>query len=50
MEKNQLKCGDYSILLSMRADDDEQHFNQQWPFADTYIFGISLNLKYNLQM
>ena len=50
MENNQVKCGDYSILLSLRADDDEQHFNQRWPFADIEVFGISLNLKYNLQM
>ena len=27
MEKSQLKWRDYSILLSMCADDDEQHFN-----------------------
>ena len=27
IEKNQTKCGDYSLPFSMRADDDEQHFN-----------------------
>ena len=29
MENNQVKCsgGDYSLLSSMRADDNEQHFN-----------------------
>ena len=26
IENNQVKCGDYSILFSMRVDDDEQHF------------------------
>ena len=26
-KKNQLKCGGYSILFSMHADDDEQYFN-----------------------
>ena len=31
MENNHLKCGDYSRLFSMRADDNEQHFNQRWP-------------------
>ena len=25
IENNQLKCGDYSILFSMHAHDDEQH-------------------------
>ena len=27
LENNQLKCGDYLLLFSMRADDNEQHFN-----------------------
>ena len=27
IENNQLKCGDYLLLFSMGADDDEQHFN-----------------------
>ena len=26
-ENNQLKYGGYSLLFSMLADDDEQHFN-----------------------
>ena len=26
-ENNQLKCGDHSLLFSMHADGDEQHFN-----------------------
>ena len=26
IEINQLQCGDYSLLISMRTDDDEQHF------------------------
>ena len=26
VENNQLECGDYSLLFSIRADDDEQHF------------------------
>ena len=30
MENNQVKCGDYSLLFSMRADDNEQHFNYWW--------------------
>ena len=30
MENNQVKCGDYSLLFSLRADDDE-HFNYRWP-------------------
>ena len=29
-ENNQLKSGDYSLLFSMHADDNE-HFNYQWP-------------------
>ena len=31
MANNQVKCGDYSLLFSMRADDNEQHFNYWWP-------------------
>ena len=31
MENNRVKCGDYSLLFSLRADDDEQHFNYRWP-------------------
>ena len=31
LENNQLKCGDYLLLFSMRTDDDEQHFNWPWP-------------------
>ena len=27
IDNNQLKCGDYSFLFSMPADDDEQQFN-----------------------
>ena len=30
MEKNQVKCGNYSLLFSMRADEDE-HFNKRRP-------------------
>ena len=34
MENNQLKCDDYSLLFSTRADDDEQHFNSD----DLHVF------------
>ena len=32
-ENSQLKCGDYSILFSMCADDIEQHFKCQCWFT-----------------
>ena len=27
LENNHLKCDDYSLLFSMRTDDDEQYFD-----------------------
>ena len=42
IENNQLKCGDYSILFSIHAHDDEQHSLrrpfQNWEFFCLWSF------------
>ena len=46
MENNQLKCGDYSYLFSIRADDVEQHFSQRWPnYKTIFYFSHKKNLE-----